>query len=150
MGDDFLVQKLPSCLFYVSNHNHVLRRFFILLFPLCFPFKLWWFLCKSLFPTVAFYAYSLSSFTAYLSFNFPWYFPEKSGIIYLFFRYVSVNIQWILVALTFLVELSFLFIDYSFIYSLSIRYFVISLSYLFKLFSCLYYLFIYFVSFVFC
>ena len=32
-----------------------------------------------------------------LSFNFPWYFPEKSGNICLFLRYVSFTIQWIFI-----------------------------------------------------
>ena len=57
-------------------------------------------------------------FTAYLSFIFPWYFPEKSGTFCLFF----VTFQWILFCLIFSVEISFLVIlfislIYSFIYS---------------------------------
>ena len=32
-----------------------------------------------------------------LSFNFPWYLPEKSGNIRLFLRYVSFTIQWIFI-----------------------------------------------------
>ena len=55
MGDDFLVQKLPSCLFmcltiimFCAGSNPI--------FPLCFPFKLWWFSVMA-FSTVAFYAY---------------------------------------------------------------------------------------------
>ena len=105
-----------------------------------------------------------------VSFISPWYFPEKSGNICLFFRHVSFNIQWILLVLTFFVELSFeLSNPYSFIYSdiiihlfiriliglvfcltflscLAIR--ISSLfiryffAYLFELFSCLIYLFI--------
>ena len=158
MGDDFLVQKLPSCLFLCLTIIYVLRRLLTLFFPLCFPFKLRWFLCYGLFSTVAFYAYFFSSFTAYLSFNFPSYFPEKSENICLFFRHVSVNIQWILFVIIFFVELSFELSNlYSFIYSdLYIRllfkyrhsfihlhtYWFSSLSHLFEPFSYSY-LFIY-------
>ena len=108
MGDSFLVQKLPSCLFHVSNHNpcfaQVITPIFSVMLSLLNSDD---FSVKAFFPAVAFYAYFLSSFTAYLSFNFPWYFPEKSGNIYLLFRHISFNIQWILFVLTFFVELSF-------------------------------------------
>ena len=97
MGDDFLVQKLPSCLFYVSNHNHVLRRFLTLFFPLCFPFKTLMISLLWPFSTVAFYAYFTALLRLILSFNFPWYFPEKSGNICLLFRHVSFTTQWIFI-----------------------------------------------------
>ena len=45
-----------------------------------------------------------STFTAYLSFIFPWYFPEKSGNICLFFRHVSFTIQWIFILLNYLLS----------------------------------------------
>ena len=41
VGDDFLVQKLLSWLFMCLT----IIMFLTLFFPLCFPFKLWWFLC---------------------------------------------------------------------------------------------------------
>ena len=51
------MQKLPSCLFYVSNHNHVLRRFLPYFFRYAFPLNSDDFSVKAFFPTVAFYAY---------------------------------------------------------------------------------------------
>ena len=125
MGDGFLVQKLPFMPFYVSNHNLCFAQVITLIFPLCFPFKFEWFLWWDLFSTVAFISY-FSVILNLLSFNFPWYFPEKSGILCFIFRCISLNIQWILFVSTFLVELFFelsnyihyLFVICSFIYSL--------------------------------
>ena len=50
------MQKLPSCLFYVSNHNHVLRRFLPYFFRYAFPLNSDDFSVMA-FSTVAFYAY---------------------------------------------------------------------------------------------
>ena len=51
-----------------------------------------------------------------LSFNFPWYFPEKSGNICLFFRHVSFNIQRILSLFYLFIKLSFWTIQFVFVY----------------------------------
>ena len=82
---------------------------------------------KGSFQRVSFQYYSHE--LSFLSFNFPWYFPEKSGSICFIFRYISFNIQWILFVLTFFVsylfKLSILYsFIYSFIYSLFIRLFI--------------------------
>ena len=129
MGDDFLVQKTASCLFYVSNHNHVLRRFLILFFPLCFPFKtLMISLSWPFFYSCIYCLFFMLTFTALLrlilSFKFPWYLPEKSGNICLFSVRFHLLYSGFLFCLTFFVEPSFkLSNSYSFIYSnLYIRY----------------------------
>ena len=121
---------------------------FTLFFPLCFPFKLWWFLCYGLFSTVAFYAYFTALLRLILSFIFPWYFPEKSGTFCFIFRHISMDFilfnlfHWI-------ISFSHPFISliYSFIYSYIIRLFIrifpywlsfVILFLFFKLFSCPY------------
>ena len=157
MGDDFLVQKLPSCLFYVSNHNHVLRRFLPYFFRYAFPLN------SDDFSVMAFFYSCIlclfyCTFTAYFVIIFPWYFPEKSGTFCSIFRHISMNFS----CLIFFVEMSllvvrFISLIYSFIYSLLFVYlfvyFLILFRYFcflsFKLFSCSY-LFIYFLIHVFC
>ena len=101
-------------------------------------------------------------FYGLLFINFPWYFPEKSGNICLFFRHVWFNIQWNFVYFSpfeLVFELSFFIhpLIYSFIYSLIYSFiysyislfefsfahlFISHLSYLFELFSISIYLFI--------
>ena len=90
MGDDFLVQKLPSCLFYVSNHNHVLRRFLPYFFRYAFPLN------SDDFSVMAFFYSCIlclfyCTFTAYFDIIFPWYFPEKSGTFCSILRHISMN-----------------------------------------------------------
>ena len=94
MGDGFLVQKLPSCPFYVSNHNLCFAQVITLIFSVMFSllnsdnFSVKAFSCSCILCLFSQQFYGL------LSFNFPWYFPEKSGNICLFFRHISFNIQW--------------------------------------------------------
>ena len=90
MGDDFLVQKLPSCLFYVSNHNHVLRRFLPYFFRYAFPLN------SDDFSVMAFFYSCIlclfyCTFTAYFVIIFQWYFPEKSRTFCSIFRHISMN-----------------------------------------------------------
>ena len=93
------------------------------------------------FPTVAFYAYFPSSFTAYLSFNFPWYFPEKSGNICLF------SVMFHLIFSGFYLFNLFSWAVFFELSNLFVYLFVVSLPYLL---SCLAFLFIiYFVFSVF-
>ena len=144
MGDDFLVQKLPHA-FFMCLTIIMFCAGFTLFFPLCFPFKLWWFLCYGLFLQLHFMLIFTSLLRLILSFIFPWYFPEKSGTFCLFF----VTFQWILfcsVELFLLVILlsrwfirlfiRILFV-YLFVYFLTGFLFVI-LFLFFKLFSCPY------------
>ena len=118
MGDDFLVQKLLHVFFMCLTIIMFCAGFYPI-FPLCFPFKLWWFLCYGLFSTVAFYAYFHITFTAYSSFNFPWYFLEKSGTFCLIFRHISMDfILFNLFRWNILFSHPFISLIYSFIYSL--------------------------------
>ena len=116
MGDDFLVQKLPSCLFMCLTIIMFCAGF-TLFFPLCFPFKLWWFLCYGLFSTVAFYAYFTALLRLALSFIFPWYFPEKSGTFCLFSSHFNGFILFNLFCWNVLFSHPFISLIYSFIYS---------------------------------
>ena len=135
MGDGFLVLKLPSCLFYVSNYNLHFAQGLTIFFPLCIPFKLWWFLCYGLFFLQLHYC-------LFFLFTFPWSFSKKSGNIYLFFPSYLFNIQRILSIRSFSVSclfgysiriflLVYLFIYHSYTDSFS------PLSHLFELFSIL-------------
>ena len=129
MGDDFLVQKLPSCLFYVSNHNLCFAQVFnYYFFRYAFPLNSDDFSVKAFFLQLHFVLIFSAVLRLILSFNCPWYFPEKSGIIYLFFRHVSVDIQWILSCFN-LFSWAILFIHWLFIYLFVInslfRYFLI-------------------------
>ena len=76
---------------------------------------------KGSFQRVSFLIIHMSwvTFTAYLSFIFPWYFPEKSGTFCLIFRHISMDFFLfnLSVELSFLVIL-FISLIYSFIYSL--------------------------------
>ena len=148
MGDDFWCK---NCLhiFFVCLTMTIFCAGFYPIFPLCFPFEPWWFLCHGFFYSCILCLYNYT-FTAYFGIIFPWYFPEKSGTFCSIFRHISMNFS----CLIFFVEMSLLIVRfisliYSFIYSyislFLFRYFCF-LS--FKLFSCSY-LFIYFLIHVF-
>ena len=124
MGDDFLVQKLSSCLFYVFNHNHVCAGFYPIVSVMLFLetlmiFPLWPF----------FYSCILCLFhTALLWLIHHLIFRDISLKSQETFVYFSVMFHLLFsgfLFLTFFVELSFkLSNSYSFIYSyLYIRYY---------------------------
>ena len=94
--------------------------------------------------------FSQQFYDFFLSFNFPWYLPEKSGNICLFFRHVYSILNGFYLFNLFSWAIFFF---YSLIYLLFIRiflysnfhlfiYFFTHLSYPFELFSISYYLFI--------
>ena len=113
VGDDFLVQKLLSCLF-ICLTIIMFAQVFSLFFRYAFPWNSDDLSVMAFFLQLHFMLIFTSLLRLILSFNFPWYFPEKSGNICFIFRHVSFNIQWILFVFKLFVELSNL---YSFIYS---------------------------------
>ena len=119
MGDGFLVQKLPSCLFNVSNHNLCFAQVITLFFRYAFPLNSDDFSVMAFFLQLHFMLIT-ALLRLILSFIFPWYFPEKSGNICLFFRHVWFNIQWNFVYF-FPFELIF---ELSFFIRLFIRWFI--------------------------
>ena len=123
---------------------------FTISFPLCFPSEiLIVYLLWPFFLQLHFMLIFTSLLRLILLFNFPWYFPEKSGTFCFIFRHISMD----LFCLIFSVELSLLVIllfrwfirlfirYYSFIYSyislVWLFHFIILVPYSFKLFSCL-------------
>ena len=112
VGDDFLVQKLLSCLF-ICLTIIMFAQVFSLFFRYAFPWNSDDLSVMAFFLQLHFMLIFTSLLRLILSFNFPWYFPEKSGFICFIFRHISFNFQW------------------NFVYSLFILSHVIELSYLF-------------------
>ena len=107
---------------FCAGYNHYFFRY-------AFPLNSDDFSAKAFFLQLHFMLIFAAVLRLILSFNFPWYLPEKSGNICLFFRHVLFNIQWILFVLTFFhwtIFLSYPFYSliYSFIHSLFISLFI--------------------------
>ena len=156
MGDGFLVQKLPSCLFmcltiimFCAGSNPI--------FPLCFPFKLWWFSVMALFLPLHFVLISHHFYGLYYYLFFRDVSLKSQELSALFFRHISMDLFYLIFSLKYPCKAIILFRwfirlfirYYSFIIRIFLYFGYFIIHYFFKLFSCSY-LFIYFVFVVLC